>query len=175
MSETSHGDDALAATVRALADRLLARGWTVATAESCTGGWIAKVLTDVAGSSAWFASGVVTYSNAAKQALLGVDDEVLRRHGAVSRECALAMADGARRRFDVDLAVAVTGIAGPGGGSAQKPVGTVWIAWAGESLPACAQGFVFEGNRERIRRQSVAAALQGVLVRATLAGGQEGN
>src|SRR5690606_39621607 len=88
MSETSHGDDALAATVRALADRVLARGWTVATAESCTGGWIAKVLTDVAGSSAWFASGVVTYSNAAKQALLGVDDGVLRRHGAVSRESA---------------------------------------------------------------------------------------
>ena len=100
------------------------RGWRLAAAESCTGGWIAKVLTDVAGSSQWFDGGVVAYSNAAKTALLGVSSDVLAAHGAVSEETVRAMAEGARSRFSADLAVAVSGIAGPGGGTADKPVGT---------------------------------------------------
>ncbi len=135
------------------------RGWRLATAESCTGGWIAKVLTDVAGSSQWFDGGVVAYSNAAKTELLGVPSETLAVHGAVSEETVRAMADGARRRFAVDLAVAVSGIAGPGGGSEDKPVGTVHFAWAAPDRVMAARR-IFAGSRESVRRHTVALALE---------------
>jgi nicotinamide-nucleotide amidase len=135
------------------------RGWRAAAAESCTGGWIAKVLTDVAGSSQWFEGGVVAYSNAAKTELLGVPGDVLAMHGAVSEETVRAMADGARRRFGAQLAVAVSGIAGPGGGTHDKPVGTVHFAWASPDTVTAARR-IFAGSREAVRRQTVALALE---------------
>lgn len=155
-------DDELAAQVRQLAEQLLAQRQLLVSAESCTGGWIAKVATDLAGSSAWFGAGVVSYSNAAKQRLLGVPAETLASHGAVSEPTALAMVEGVLTRLDGDIAVAVTGIAGPGGGSAEKPVGTVWIAWQRRGQPPRAHRFLFAGDREAVRRQTVAAALSGV-------------
>jgi nicotinamide-nucleotide amidase len=159
------GDAQLAALVEALAGELGERAWKLATAESCTGGWIAKCCTDRAGSSAWFDSGIVSYSNRAKQQLLGVEAEVLEAAGAVSRVAALQMADGARRRAGVDVALAVTGIAGPDGGSPDKPVGTVWFAWAVGARPTEAERVLFGGDREAVRRQTVAHALQGLLDR----------
>ena len=159
------GDAELARLVEALAAALIARGWMLATAESCTGGWIAKCCTDRAGSSAWFESGVVSYSNGAKRELLGVDASVLDCEGAVSRAVALQMAEGARRRSGADTALAVTGIAGPDGGSAEKPVGTVWFGWALGGRPAEAERRVFGGDREAVRRQTVAHALRGLLER----------
>ncbi|RAO75254.1 CinA family protein [Dyella jiangningensis] len=133
------------------------------TAESCTGGWIAKTLTDLPGSSAWFDAGVVTYSYEAKEALLGVNPRTLERTGAVSEETALEMVSGALARFGAGMAVAVTGIAGPSGGTADKPVGTVWIGWKRRGGYAHAQLFHFDGDREAVRRQTVAAALKGVI------------
>lgn len=139
------------------------RGVVVAVAESCTGGGVAEAITRIAGSSAWFDRGFVTYSNAAKQALLGVAEETLARHGAVSAETATAMAQGALERSLARVVVAVTGIAGPGGGSRDKPVGTVWFAWAARGAPAQARHFRLAGGREEIRRQSVEIALQGLI------------
>jgi nicotinamide-nucleotide amidase len=133
------------------------------TAESCTGGWIAKVLTDIAGSSAWFECGIAAYSYESKQALLGVRPETLEHHGAVSRETALEMVSGALVHSGATLAVAVTGIAGPSGGTADKPVGTVWIAWKRRGGYATADVFHFGGDREAVRRQTVEAALQGLM------------
>jgi nicotinamide-nucleotide amidase len=138
---------------------LHARRLRLAAAESCTGGWIAKVVTDVAGSSQWFDGGVVAYSNAAKMALLGVASDVLKVHGAVSEETVRAMAEGARSRFAADLAVAVSGVAGPGGGSADKPVGTVHFAWAAPGGVTAARR-IFAGTRESVRRETVALALE---------------
>jgi nicotinamide-nucleotide amidase len=135
------------------------RGWRLAAAESCTGGWIAKALTDVAGSSQWFEGCVVSYSNASKTELLGVPADVLAAHGAVSEETVRAMADGARRRFAADLAVAVSGVAGPGGGTPDKPVGTVHIAWGAPNGVTAARR-IFAGGREAVRRQTVAVALE---------------
>ena len=134
----------------------------LATAESCTGGWAAQVVTSVAGSSAWFERGFVTYSNAAKQELLGVGAETLRAHGAVSEETAREMARGALERSQGTIAVSITGVAGPAGGTAEKPVGTVCFAWArgGEVRSETRR---FAGDRESIRRQSVILALEGVL------------
>ncbi|HEY5719883.1 MAG TPA: nicotinamide-nucleotide amidohydrolase family protein [Gammaproteobacteria bacterium] len=153
--------DSTARLVAAIAERLLARGWWLACAESCTGGWIAKVLTDLPGSSRWFERGLVTYSNRAKQELLGVPAALLEQHGAVSAAVVQAMADGLRARSGADLAVAVSGVAGPDGGSAEKPVGTVWFAWAGpRPRSACVR---FAGDRDAVRRQAVAHALRGVL------------
>jgi len=148
-----------------LAEAVAGSGHRLATAESCTGGWIAKCCTDRAGSSAWFERGLVTYSNAAKHDLLGVDVVVLEREGAVSREVALQMAAGARRRAGVEATLAVTGVAGPDGGSADKPVGTVWFAWAVGGKPAEAERVVFAGDREAVRRQTVAHALRGLINR----------
>jgi len=148
-----------------LAERLRDSGRTVATAESCTGGWIAKVLTDLPGSSDWFGYGIVSYSNAAKQELLGVPASLLVEHGAVSEAVVTAMAEGVLRRSDADLAVAVSGIAGPAGGSADKPVGLVWFAWAvigAGGLKVKAERRQFEGDREAVRRQTVAVALDGL-------------
>jgi nicotinamide-nucleotide amidase len=135
---------------------------TLATAESCTGGWAAQVVTSVAGSSAWFERGFVTYSNAAKQELVGVRAETLRAHGAVSEETAREMARGALERSRGTIAVSITGVAGPAGGTAEKPVGTVCFAWArgGEVRSETRR---FAGDRESIRRQSVILALEGVM------------
>ncbi|GAB2585140.1 CinA family protein [Dyella jejuensis] len=135
----------------------------LAAAESCTGGWIAKTLTDLPGSSAWFDAGVVTYSYRAKEGLLGVRRTTLERTGAVSEETVLEMVSGVLDRLGADMAVAVTGIAGPGGGTADKPVGTVWIGWQRLNTAARARLFHFSGDREAVRRRTVAAALAGVL------------
>jgi nicotinamide-nucleotide amidase len=141
---------------------LRAREARLATAESCTGGWIAKCLTDMPGSSAWFEYGFVTYGDNAKQTMLAVDPELIERHGAVSREVAEAMAVAARAVSGADLAVAVTGIAGPDGGTEDKPVGTVWLAWLGPGRRAATRLAQFTGDRADIRRQTVAAALNGI-------------
>ena len=124
------------------------------TAESCSGGWIAKTLTDLPGSSAWFDAGVVTYSYEAKEALLGVNPRTLELTGAVSEETVLEMVSGALARFGAGVAVAVTGIAGPSGGTPGKPVGTVWIGWKRRGGYGHAQLFHFPGDREAVRRQN---------------------
>ena len=156
------GDTELSSAAQTVAGLLRERGQLLATAESCTGGWIAKLLTDIAGSSEWFAGGAVTYSNHLKQVLLGVTSTTLAQHGAVSRECAVEMASGALLHLDAGVAVAVTGIAGPSGGTPGKPVGTVWIAWQRRGASARVEVSHFNGDREAVRRQAVAAALQGV-------------
>jgi len=158
----SVGDDELHNLAQTLATLFTQRGATLVTAESCTGGWIAKTLTDIAGSSAWFECGVVAYSYEAKEALLGVRPETLEQHGAVSRETAIEMVSGALARFGATMAVAVTGIAGPTGGTLEKPVGTVWIGWKRRGGYAQTELFHFGGDREAVRRQTVAAALRGV-------------
>ena len=155
--------DTLIALATSLGERLSDRGWRLAVAESCTGGWIAKTCTDVSGASNWFDRGLVTYSNQSKQDLLGVKAETLVRQGAVSEAVVREMAEGACRHAGVQLAVAVSGIAGPGGGTPAKPVGTVWIGWAGADMTTRSQGYLFDGDRDGIRRQAVAAALQGLL------------
>ncbi len=139
------------------------RGWLLATAESCTGGWIAKCITDVAGSSAWFDRGFVTYSNAAKIEMLGVQVETLERYGAVSEQTVQEMAAGALARSQAQVAVAVSGIAGPSGGTPDKPVGLVWLAWQVKGQLCQTRQAQFAGDRESIRRQAVQAALEGVL------------
>lgn len=156
--------DALAAaTGRALA----ARGWRLATAESCTGGLVAAAVTAVPGASAWFVGGVVVYADAAKRALLGVPAATLRAHGAVSGPTAAAMAAGARRRLAADVAVAVTGVAGPDGGTADKPVGLVWFALAvGDDVMTWSTQTA--GDRAAVRAAAVATALRAV---AAAAGG----
>lgn len=145
--------------------RLLARGEWLATAESCTGGWVAQAVTAIAGSSAWFDRGFVTYANAAKEDLLGVPAATLERHGAVSEATARAMAQGAIARSRADWALAVSGIAGPSGGSPEKPVGTVCFAWAQKEGGCEAQTRHFAGDRQAVRAQSVRHALQGLLER----------
>ncbi len=147
----------------ALGAALQRRGEFLATAESCTGGLVAKLMTDIAGSSAWFERGLVTYSNAAKQELLGVPAAVIEQHGAVSEPCAVAMVAGLLAHTPADCGIAITGIAGPGGGSEDKPVGTVWIAWAQRGAPPQARGFRFDGDRAAVREQSAAAAMSRLL------------
>lgn len=138
---------------------LAARGWTMASAESCTGGWIAEVVTATAGSSAWFDRGFVTYSNAAKREMLDVGSDTLVRHGAVSEQTVREMAAGALTHSQAQVAVAVSGIAGPAGGSADKPVGMVCLAWAIVGQPLRATTRHFDGDREAVRRQTVECAL----------------
>ena len=147
-----------------LAEKLQKRGWMMVTAESCTGGLIAGACTDLSGSSAWFERGFVTYSNVAKTELLGVPAALIARHGAVSEAVARAMADGAVRHSPAQVGVAVTGVAGPTGGSLDKPVGTVWFGWhvAGHTDTACVQ---FAGDRAAVRAATVAHALAGLLAR----------
>ena len=145
--------------------QLLSRGEWLATAESCTGGWVAQSITAIAGSSAWFDRGFVTYSNAAKQEMLGVTEATLVRHGAVSEATARAMAQGAIAHSRADWAIAITGIAGPGGGSPEKPVGTVCFAWAQRDGGCEAQTCAFAGDRAAVREQSVIHALRGLLAR----------
>jgi nicotinamide-nucleotide amidase len=149
--------------VIALADALRARGWRIATAESCTGGLIAAACTALAGSSDWFERGVVSYSNAAKTELLGVDAGLIDAHGAVSEPVARAMAEGALARAPVQLAVAVTGIAGPGGAVPGKPVGTVWLALAQAGATTRAERLQLGGDRTAVRAATVALALQRLL------------
>jgi nicotinamide-nucleotide amidase len=158
-------DDLLGARVTKLAALLEARGLKLSCAESCTGGWLGKCLTDRPGSSAWFEFGFITYGNNAKQKLLGVREATLAAHGAVSQQVAQEMASGARRVSGADLAVAITGIAGPAGGTADKPVGTVWFAWAGPDGLLGAELREFPGGRAAIRSQAVAAALDGTIAR----------
>jgi nicotinamide-nucleotide amidase len=148
-------DDVLAAQVDALAAALKRRGWMLATAESCTGGLIAAACTSLAGSSDWFERGVVSYSNDAKSELLGVPAELIAAHGAVSAEVARAMAEGALARSPAHIAIAVTGIAGPSGGTPAKPVGTVWMAIALLGRPAEATLLQLQGDRAAVRRQTV--------------------
>jgi nicotinamide-nucleotide amidase len=163
------GDDVYSTDGRALeqvvGDLLRQRGWQVATAESCTGGLVASRLTDVAGSSDYVDRGTVCYSNRAKTELLGVPEALIREHGAVSEPVGLAMAAGAREAAGVEIAVAITGIAGPGGGSAQKPVGTVVVAVAWPSGQRV-RTFRFPGGREEVKFQSSQAALD--MLRRTL-------
>ncbi|KJV26025.1 CinA family protein [Luteibacter yeojuensis] len=156
-------DAALMALAEQVARAAIEKRVMVATAESCTGGWISKSLTDLAGSSAWFEAGVVTYSYSAKEALLGVNPRTLERTGAVSEETVLEMVSGALARYGAGVAVAVTGIAGPSGGTPGKPVGTVWIGWKRRGGYAHAEMFHFAGDREAVRRQTVAAALAGIV------------
>ena len=148
----------MAAVVQALADTLLRRQWMLATAESCTGGMVAAACTDLAGSSAWLERGFVTYSNAAKTQMLGVDAQLIATHGAVSEPVARAMARGALQHSAAQLALAITGVAGPGGGSDAKPVGTVWFAFAG---PWGVHSEVqhFGGDRAAVRQAAALHAL----------------
>jgi nicotinamide-nucleotide amidase len=159
--------------INQLANKLLHRGWMLATAESCTGGLVAASCTDLAGSSQWFERGMVTYSNEAKHELLGVDMALIEAHGAVSEEVAREMALGALRHSRAQVSVAITGVAGPTGGSASKPVGTVWFAWAvpsdtGPTLGA-ETAFVrtlvchFTGDRATVRQASAQQAVSGLL------------
>jgi len=141
---------------------LKASGKTMATAESCTGGWIAQTITEVPGSSAWFDRGFVTYSNAAKVQMLGISVQLLEDYGAVSAEAATEMAAGALTHSNADIAIAVTGIAGPDGGTQEKPVGTVFIAWAHKSGAAKVVKKQFSGNRRQIRAQTVKSAIEGM-------------
>lgn len=159
----SYDDAYLQTLAQRLGEVLAARGWRLTLAESCTGGWIAKAVTDIAGSSGWFERGFVTYSNEAKQELLGVDAELIGAHGAVSEPVALAMARGALAHSRADVAAAVSGIAGPGGGSADKPVGTVCFGWALPGGKLLSERRLFSGDREEIRRRTVAHALERLL------------
>jgi len=158
-TDAAHADT-LAAELGA---RLLTRGWRAATAESCTGGMVAGAMTSIAGSSHWFERGFVTYSNEAKHEMLGVPRALIDGHGAVSEAVAVAMAEGALARSPADCAVALTGVAGPGGGSAAKPVGTVCLAWSRRGGPTRATTVHLPGDRAAVRSGSVAIALQGLL------------
>ena len=159
-------------TVHELADRLgnvlLKRKLRCAVAESCTGGSLAAAITDIAGSSQWFDRGFVTYSNKAKEEALAVCAEVISSEGAVSEATVRAMVHGAILNSDAEVSVAITGIAGPAGGSPEKPVGTVWIAWAGDLQPTRAQCYVFKGDRTAIRQQAVQMALEGLIQRCDI-------
>lgn len=153
-------DQALYESAVLLGSRLRKRAWQLALAESCTGGGIAKTITDVPGSSAWFDRGFVTYSNAAKVDMLGVRQATLNEKGAVSEETALEMVAGALAFSLADLAMAVTGIAGPDGGTSEKPVGTVFIAWQVRGQPGQCVKQLFSGDRREVRRQVVRFCLQ---------------
>ena len=159
MVNDSSSFDVAQALTRQLAERLMAKGLMMAAAESCTGGMIAAACTDLAGSSAWFERGFVSYSNEAKTDLLGVPAALIAKHGAVSEPVVRAMAQGALQHSHAQVSVAVTGVAGPGGGSAGKPVGSVWFGWA---TPAgvVTQLCRFEGDRHQVRRASVQHAMQ---------------
>lgn len=164
---------ALLHTIQALSVQLRQRGWMLATAESCTGGLIAAACTELAGSSDWFECGLISYSNTAKTELLGVSEALIARHGAVSEPVARAMAEGALRRARAQCSLAVTGVAGPGGGSAEKPVGTVCFAWSvldcqtARSVRTHAQRLQLDGDRQSVRRQTLQHALNHLLMMLT--------
>ena len=158
-------DQDIATCTAQLAVALQARGWMLACAESCTGGWISKCCTDQVGSSAWFDRGYVSYSYPAKSEMLGVTEQRLLQFGAVSAEIAGDLAMGAQQHSGVQTALAVTGVAGPGGGTDRKPVGTVWFAWAIEGCALQTEMQWFPGDRDAVRRQTVLHALRGLLQR----------
>ncbi|MDI9246001.1 nicotinamide-nucleotide amidase [Marinobacter sp. CHS3-4] len=155
-------DEELREAADSLARVLIDRKQTIATAESCTGGWVAKVLTDRAGSSAYTLAGLVTYSNDAKRELLGVTEASLENHGAVSEPVVREMVAGALATTGADVAVSISGVAGPDGGTEDKPVGTVWFAWGNSPSDTEAVVEHFSGDRDEVRRQAVLFALQGV-------------
>ncbi len=156
-------EDDVARLARTLGRACKRRGVDVATAESCTGGGVATAITNIPGSSQWFERGFVTYTNVAKKEMLGVSQDTLRKHGAVSEEVAREMAAGALERSHASVSVSVTGIAGPTGGSREKPVGLVWFAWGVRGGAIQARRFRFDGDRAAVRLQSVAVALQGLI------------
>jgi len=157
------GDHAIAELAKSVGQALRQYGVMLATAESCTGGWVAQAVTGVAGSSEWFERGFITYSNTSKRELLGVKTNTLVRQGAVSEASARAMAEGALTHSHAQVALSITGIAGPSGGSPEKPVGTVCFAWAGKKRQTRSITAVFTGERDEIRRQAVARSLQGLV------------
>jgi nicotinamide-nucleotide amidase len=178
MSETPRAatDTELRELAEKIGRELLESGWRVVTAESCTAGWIAKALTDVAGSSQWFDSGYVTYSNTAKIRDVGVSGRTLAEHGAVSEPTVREMANGALRIAGVEMAIAVTGIAGPDGGTADKPVGTVWLAVAtvnAQGPATVCEVRHFSGDREQVRRQAVDHALRLALQQLAAGAGRD--
>lgn len=146
-----------------LGDALRTRGWMVATAESCTGGWVGQLLTAIPGSSAWYERGFITYANAAKQEMLGVPADTLETCGAVSEETASAMAAGALAHSHAQAALAISGVAGPGGGTPQKPVGLVCYGWALADGTCMSSTCRLDGDREEIRSRAVAAAMRGLI------------
>lgn len=148
---------------QAVGERLQKRGMMLVTAESCTGGWVAQEITAIPGSSAWFERGFVTYTNTAKQEMLGVSLDILEQHGAVSEETVREMAGGALKHSHAQISLAVSGVAGPSGGSAVKPVGTVCFGWAQKGAEPVSRKMLFSGDRESVRRQAVVFALRGVL------------
>ncbi|MEO1767186.1 CinA family protein [Thiobacter aerophilum] len=159
--------DELETMAACLGAALKARGWWLVTAESCTGGWVGQVVTSVPGSSQWYDRGFITYTNVSKQEMLGVAAETLAHHGAVSEATVREMAEGALARSRADVGVAISGIAGPGGATPGKPVGTVCMAWTTRSGACEVRTFHFAGDRAAVRRQAVAAALEGVLALAS--------
>ena len=156
-------DEELQQLAAELGDLLRARGWMVATAESCTGGWVGQLLTSIPGSSAWYERGFITYANAAKQEMLGVPADTLDTFGAVSEETASAMAAGALAHSHAQAALAISGVAGPGGGTPQKPVGLVCYGWALADGTHMSSTCRLDGDREEIRSRAVAAALRGLI------------
>ena len=157
--------EAIEKLAKALVAELAAAGKAVSTAESCSGGWVAKAITDIPSASAVFHYGIVSYSNGAKEALLGVQNETLEQHGSVSEATVIEMAEGAINLSGADIAVAVSGVAGPTGGSKEKPVGMVWFAWAvrdGSKIRSTTSCEHFDGDRDLVRELTVAHALQGV-------------
>ena len=156
-------DESLAAQALQVRDYLESEKLTLAVAESCTGGWLAKLMTDIAGSSEWFDRGFVTYSNQAKQQMLGVRGDTLEQYGAVSQAIVEEMVLGVLEHSNADIATAVSGIAGPGGGSPEKPVGTVWLAWGSRKGSVISELRHFTGDREQVRRQSVSRLMEGIL------------
>lgn len=155
------------ALARQLGELLLARHLMCAVAESCTGGRLAGAMTDVAGSSLWFERGFITYSNQAKKDMLGVGEACITQHGAVSEEVVRAMAEGALASSHADLTIAISGIAGPGGGSIEKPVGLVWFAWSGRAIKTEARAYHFDGDRIAVRSQAVCIALERLIFAVT--------
>ena len=155
-------EESLEVLVARLGRALTGRGWMLGCAESCTGGFLSSVLTDAPGASAWFAGAVVAYGNTVKRDVLGVSQGILDAHGAVSRETVVAMATGVHGVLGADVAVSISGVAGPTGGTPQKPVGTVWLAWESPVVRA-ARRFVFEGDRLAIKHQAVCEAISGLL------------
>ncbi|MFW2371689.1 MAG: CinA family protein [Gammaproteobacteria bacterium] len=160
---TKNNTEPLLPLLEDVAQKMISARLKLATAESCTGGWVAKAITDLAGSSRWFECGLVTYSNQSKQDFLGVDSQLLEQQGAVSQAVVKAMVLGLLDRCNADMGISISGIAGPEGGSEQKPVGTVWIAWAKPGQLMEVIRYHFQGDRSQVRQQAVIEALSGVL------------
>jgi len=156
-------DKNLEALSEKIGNLLKSKGLMLATAESCTGGWVGKVITDISGSSHWYDRGFITYTNQAKQEMLGVDADTLAQFGAVSEQTVRQMAEGAITHSHADIALAISGIAGPHGDTPEKPLGMVCLAWAGKSFATFTRTEYFKGDREQVRYQAVVTALQGIV------------